>query len=636
MASSVNSRKNNANGSAQEKAGQTETSKPGKTKTPATGKKVVIRRLPPGMTAEEAWNILGDEWKDGNGKVDWSQFQAGKISQDPSFPSTPARCYLHLIRTEDIAILSEMVQRSTWEDAKRTMNDSALVGPPYVEIAQFQKVPTAKRRTDPRQGTIDQDPEFQAFLQALTQPTPAKEPDNEQSLEETATEDTKVTTTPLVQYLKEKKANKAKEAANAKSAKHTRHESQGGKTKSTAEDSKKKGKETKAEKSEKPSEKEKDKSKEPVKLLTKKAAIQEAAEAAKSVAAQTATNKPAEEPTPQKSRRAGIAAAAKILQRDLGLSPGSAHRRARQDAAKAEAAAKSDAGKESKESKESTPAAPPAETASSSVPPSTPTAPKSQTSEGSRRSRNKAAKQNNSKEDAKGKGSEASGAGSKPKPQPTPIILKRKDNAAASAPGAVAAPAAAAGPSTPMTTPPTGPKASSGKAVAPGKPAASASQKKGSSQPSVTAGATRAFVKHANPSQGVTDALLKEAMEGFGPVTFVEIDKRKGFAYVDFGDHEGLVKAVAASPVSIAQTTVQVLERKETKKPAPSQSPSDNKEKAPTETPADRPKRGGRGRGRKGGGAQSGIAAITGEPAASSSKAAPAASGEAPSPAAPS
>ncbi|RYP78971.1 hypothetical protein DL769_003101 [Monosporascus sp. CRB-8-3] len=635
MASSLSPRKNNANGGAQEKGNQTEMSKPGKTKTPATGKKVVIRRLPPGMTAEEVWNILGDEWKDGNGKVDWSQFQAGKISQDPSFPSTPARCYLHLIKTEDIAILSEMVQRSTWEDAKRTMNDSALVGPPYVEIAQFQKVPTAKRRTDPRQGTIDQDPEFQAFLQALTQPTPTKEPENEQPLEETATEDTKVTTTPLVQYLKEKKANKAKEAANAKSAKHTRHESQGGKTKSTTEDSKKKGKETKAEKSEKPSEKEKDKPKEPVKLLTKKATIQEAADAAKSVAAQAATTKPAEEPAPPKSRRAGIAAAAKILQRDLGLSPGSAHRRARQDAAKAEAAAKSDAGKESKESKESTPAAPPAETASSSVPLSTPTAPKSQAPEGSRRSRNKAAKQNSSKEDAKGKASEASGAASKSTPQPTPIILKRKDNAAASAPGAAAASATAAAPPT-ATTPPTGPKASSGKAVASSKPAASASQKKGSSQPSVTAGATRAFIKHANPSQGVTDALLKQAMEDFGRVTFVEIDKRKGFAYVDFGDHEGLVKAVAASPVSIAQATVQVLERKETKKPAPSQPPSDNKEKAPTETQADRPKRGGRGRGRKGGGAQSGTAAATGEPATSSSKAAPAAPVDAPSPAAPS
>ena len=143
----------------------------------------------------------------------------------PSFPSQPARCYLHLIKTDDLLSLSEIVQKSAWEDAKRTMNDAALVGPPYVEIAQFQKIPTAKRRTDPRQGTIDQDPEFQAFLQSLTQPTPTKEQEGEQTAEDTGAEDTKVTTTPLVQYLKEKKANKAKEAASAKSAKHSRQES---------------------------------------------------------------------------------------------------------------------------------------------------------------------------------------------------------------------------------------------------------------------------------------------------------------------------------------------------------------------------------------------------------------------------
>lgn len=105
-------------------------------------------------------------------------------------------------------------------------------------------------------------------------------------------------------------------------------------------------------------------------------------------------------------------------------------------------------------------------------------------------------------------------------------------------------------------------------------------------------------------------------MGSFGSVTFVEIDKRKGFAYVDFADHEGLVKAITASPISIAQGSVQVLERKETKKAAPSQ-PSTDKEKPSTETQTERPKRGGRGRGRRGGAAQS-SATTTGD--ASSSK----------------
>ena len=49
----------------------------------------------------------------------------------------------------------------------------------------------------------------------------------------------------------------------------------------------------------------------------------------------------------------------------------------------------------------------------------------------------------------------------------------------------------------------------------------------------------------------------------FGAIEKVEIDKRKGFAYVDFVEPEGLQKAMAASPIKIAQGAVQVLERKE-------------------------------------------------------------------------
>lgn len=88
MASPSNSRKANANsttnGVSQDSTSQAphDGSKTGKTKAPITGKKVVVRRLPPGITAEEAWSILGDEWKDGNGRVDWSQFQTGTISHE--------------------------------------------------------------------------------------------------------------------------------------------------------------------------------------------------------------------------------------------------------------------------------------------------------------------------------------------------------------------------------------------------------------------------------------------------------------------------------------------------------------------------------------------------------------------------
>jgi regulator of nonsense transcripts 3 len=60
----------------------------------------------------------------------------------------------------------------------------------------------------------------------------------------------------------------------------------------------------------------------------------------------------------------------------------------------------------------------------------------------------------------------------------------------------------------------------------------------------------------------VTEALLETAFGAFGAVTKVEIDKKKGFGYVDFADPESLQKAMAASPVTVAQSQVVVLERK--------------------------------------------------------------------------
>ncbi|KAI1471761.1 Smg-4/UPF3 family-domain-containing protein [Daldinia caldariorum] len=624
MTGNSTGRKPNGGLSASSASGQNETSKTAKTKDSPRGKKVIIRRLPPGITEAEFWAILGDEWKSGNGKAEWMRFQEGQISHDPSNPSMPARCYLQ-VRPEDIPILADIVRASTWEDEKRTFSDSALVGPPYLELSIYQKVPTTKRRTDSKQGTIDQDPDFMAFLDSLTRDTTnVKEGDAEQ-VEDASKADTKVTTTPLVEFLKEKKANKGKESSNVKSGgKHARHESQGVKSKGGHEDSKKKGKDTKAEKAEKAADKEEKRVKEPVKLLTKKSAAVESAEATKPTSTQASTSNTAEEAAP-KSRRANIAAAAKILQRDLGLSPGSAHRRARQDAAKAEAAAKVDASKEKEKEKEKVPssAAPTASSQpSSSAPPSAPTAPKAQATEGSRRSRgSRSSKQSATSDAAKGKAADNAGSTTKSTPMVTPIILKRKDDAppSSSAPAAPATPAAPAAPASSTSTPPTGPKAA-GKATSSNKPGPS--QKKTSSQPSVTAGATRAFVKHANPSQGVTEPLLKQAMEAYGSVTFVEIDKRKGFAYVDFGDHDGLVKAISASPISVAQGTVQVLERKETKKSTqpPTQPASD---KTSNETPPDRPKRGGRGRGRRGGATNTGSANPTNEAAGSSATAPP-------------
>jgi regulator of nonsense transcripts 3 len=468
------------------------------------------------------------------------------MSYSLSKPSQPSRAYLHLTSDAYLMTLSETVRQASFEDAQNTWTSPSLLGPPTVEFAPYGRIPSGRRRTDARQGTIDQDPEFMDFLESLANPVSTKEPPRDGDIDGAIPRDEKVTITPLVQFLKDKKANKGKEVAASKAAKHARQESAGKspakpakESSSSPEDVKKSSKDVKKERLVEKA------AREAVKVLTREAA-------AKTAAAQ----EPPKNPRAQARERGSIAAAARILQRDLGLSPVNAHRKAKADA---DNATKAEAS--SQPSAASTPAKAPASPAGKA----------------------RAGRAENDKPPVA------------PKETPAPITLLKK-------PAEAAAPATPAPPATP--TPPTAPAAMPNKAAPGRKPQVAVP----------SAGATRAFVKHANPSQGVTEPLLKEAMEAFGAVSHVEIDKRKGFAYVDFVEPEGLVKAMAANPTKIAQGTVQVLERKDPKPAA-------------REPPAG-PARGGfqgRGRGTVGrrgrGGGGGGPAAASNSPAGSSAPA---------------
>jgi regulator of nonsense transcripts 3 len=48
--------------------------------------KVVIRRLAPGLTEAEFSKLLGDDWKLGQGKVDWFSYKPGKDSKEYVVP----------------------------------------------------------------------------------------------------------------------------------------------------------------------------------------------------------------------------------------------------------------------------------------------------------------------------------------------------------------------------------------------------------------------------------------------------------------------------------------------------------------------------------------------------------------------
>lgn len=56
--------------------------KSGRGKAPIEGQKIVIRRLPPGISEEEVLKYLGDEWQPNKGKVGWFSFMPGKTSNE--------------------------------------------------------------------------------------------------------------------------------------------------------------------------------------------------------------------------------------------------------------------------------------------------------------------------------------------------------------------------------------------------------------------------------------------------------------------------------------------------------------------------------------------------------------------------
>ena len=447
-------------------------------KQPAARLKLEVRRLPPGLTLTEFEETLGDDWKLNNGKIDWREYRQGKV-RAPGSGKVPeqSRCYVHVVNEACVGEFEKRFLEVVFHDKAGTHKSPDLKHlQPTIGFAPNQRTPLqqAKNRTDNRQGTIDQDPEFIAFLEAETQPiTKPSALDIAGSDKENEKKDVK--TTPLIEDLRERKANKAKAAqAKAEKAEKEKKDKKGAEKEGEKEKTKDgKGGQQRQQKVEQAA-------KDAAKALNKQAAgkqqqAQQAKQgnspakskkqAAAAAAQQSSKQQDAKpvptgpaNPAPQRGpqrQRGNAEGIKKQLQKDLGLNP------------KTEAAAKANANA----SKVSSP------------PPAT-TAPATQTP-----------------------------AASKGNSQPN-------STAAASTPAQ----------------------------------ASSTEPAKSSSPP------TKAYLKHANPSQGMTEMLIQQALSAYGEMNNVTIDPRKGTAIAVFKTNEGLKKALEAKKVTVASGAVEVLE----------------------------------------------------------------------------
>lgn len=430
-----------------------------------------------------------------------------------------------------------------------------------MEFAPYGRIPNGRGRKDLRQGTIDQDQEFISFLESLTNPIVKPAP-VDQSNDIAGKNGEKITVTPLVQFLKDKKANKGKDPTPAsKSTKHTRQDSKESINGPVLEKrlSSKTGNSSlvPAERQNVQAVKIEKATREVVQVIQ-----QQVAEVIKSPVpspVNSAVEKTEKTPnvtksilrtektpnvmkptlgtektpniakpplgtektpniakgtsgTERKRERGSASAAAKILQRDLGLGTSPRGRGARRGVS---------SGTPKPTSSNAEPTVPKEDSSSSSSMPS----------------KESAATVNHAPSD-KEKPTLVGSSTVTSKPQ-EPLIGSQ---------------------------PPKGPATSKASPKS-----ASASDTKGSPQTPgkiinkdapVSPTATQAFLKHANPSQGITETLLEEAFAEFGIIKKVEIDKKKGFGYIDFTEPKSLQEAIKASPIQVAQGQVVVLERK--------------------------------------------------------------------------
>lgn len=457
--------------------------------------------------------------------------------------------YLHVTKQDHVKALGDHVRALSFHDAAKSWQDPVLVGPPTLEYAPYPKMPGGRRRNDNRQGTIDQDQEFKDFLESLTNPiTKPAASDND------APKD-KVKTTPLIEALREKKANRDK--PNAKANRQAR-----GEAKEDGADRAEKKIMTKPAKENTPSTGDKNRrsnkadkaqaTKDAVKILNKEAS------SSKSSAVANTPDKASATPPPER-KRGNVALAKSMLQRDLGVAPAPNRRRGTKREVSTAAPDTATQSKETKASDEKTKDAPAA------APPATSTPDKpAQTNRKERPTRaERRAFKANQGDKANEKLATADAKPQTPQKTPAPQILK-KPQTPAPPKGPAASRAPPTEPAAVRNSPaPAQPQATPAKTENPPTPTAANPPKAASASAAPAPMSKQAFLKHANPSQGITEPLIEEAMRAFGSIDKVEIDKRKGFAYVDFAEPEGLLKAMAASPIKIAQGAVQVLERKE-------------------------------------------------------------------------
>lgn len=164
--------------------------------------KIVVRRLPPTMTKDQFLEQVSPL-----PEFDYIYYVQGDVNNNINPFS---RGYLNFVNQEDLFSFSRTFDNYVFLDAK------GQEYPAVVEFAMFQRVPKQRtKKKDPLMGTIESDPSFITFkenllAEALENSKPGGKAIKQHYFETEISTTEEVNTTPLLEYLKVRRAEKAR------------------------------------------------------------------------------------------------------------------------------------------------------------------------------------------------------------------------------------------------------------------------------------------------------------------------------------------------------------------------------------------------------------------------------------------
>ncbi|KAI4332336.1 hypothetical protein L6164_017256 [Bauhinia variegata] len=176
--------------------------------------KVVIRQLPPSLAHSDLIQQIDARF---SGRYNWFSFRPGKNSHKHQRYS---RAYIDFKCPEDVFEFAEFFDGHIFVNEKGTQHKA------IVEYAPFQRVPKPSTKKDGREGTICKDPDYLEFLKLIAQ-APEHLPSAEIQLERKEAEQAGVAketpiVTPLMEYVRQKRAIESGPQASSAVAKVSR------------------------------------------------------------------------------------------------------------------------------------------------------------------------------------------------------------------------------------------------------------------------------------------------------------------------------------------------------------------------------------------------------------------------------